>query len=239
MCLFVQCLTVAQGVEQYSDYAPRLGSVVGAVVSSIAAGAAETLAVGRALLPGWRAGRAGELLRQLQAARPAPKALPAEGVPAGVPSKLAHAWMEDQRVGLCLALCPRCASRASMSLTAKPPCRSALAALADSQGRVVVFDVVTCVVLWMLKGYRDAQVAWSVVDGRALLYVYAPLRAAVELWDGGTRVGAWSLPAVPHGQRAPPRVLLSAPASVAGHSVAGQAASTWLLDLMNDCVFSL
>lgn len=122
--------------------------------------------------------------------------------------------------------------------------RSALAALADSQGRVLVFDVVTCVVMWMVKGYRDAQVAWaseSSSEGRAHLWVYAPLRSSVELWNvhKGKRVDAWSLPVVPHGQRAPPRVLLTAPVSLVGHSTVGQAASVWLVDVTGNQVFSL
>ena len=105
-----------------------------------------------------------------------------------------------------------------------------------------MFDVVTCVVMWMVKGYRDAQVAWAPeAQGQVQLYVYAPLRAAVELWDvhRGERVGLWTLPAVPHGQRAPPRVLHTAPASPVGHGVAGRSSSVWLLDVLGDCVFAL
>ncbi len=118
------------------------------------------------------------------------------------------------------------------------PHRSALAALCDNQGRVLVFDVLTCVVVWMIKGYRHAQVAWAPTTPNAplQLYVYAPLRAAVELWDmrSASKIAACSLHPVPSGQRAPWRVLLTT--AVCGREERG---CVWLLDVAHDQVFLL
>ncbi len=49
-------LATYRGPEQYGEYQPRLGSLVGGLVSAVATGAAETWAAGRALLPRWRTG---------------------------------------------------------------------------------------------------------------------------------------------------------------------------------------
>jgi hypothetical protein len=93
------------------------------------------------------------------------------------------------------------------------------AACCDSLGRVLLIDVASCIVLKMLKGYREAQAAWIIPSSSspslestnliktensqnspaaaaaaALLVVYAPRRGVVELWKphSGVRVGSIS-----------------------------------------------
>lgn len=78
-----------------------------------------------------------------------------------------------------------------------PCCR--WAACCDVLGRVLVVDVAKCMVLQMLKGYREAQAAWMVpAPGEAaFLIVYAPRRGVIEVWrpHAGVRIG--SLPNAP------------------------------------------
>jgi hypothetical protein len=105
-------------------------------------------------------------------------------------------------------------------LALSPCCR--WAACCDSLGRVLLIDVASCVVLKMLKGYREAQAAWFIPSSSsssellntnkeataaaaatattsALLVVYAPRRGVVELWKPhcGVRVGSISNTSVP------------------------------------------
>ena len=78
-----------------------------------------------------------------------------------------------------------------------PCCR--WAACCDSLGRIMIVDVVSCVVLHLLKGYREAQVAWFVptvaaagTDSSTCLVVYAPRRGVIEVWrpHAGVRLGS-------------------------------------------------
>lgn len=81
-----------------------------------------------------------------------------------------------------------------------PCCR--WGACCGSLGRVLLIDVASCIVLKMLKGYREAQAAWfipssehtkdSITTASALLVVFAPRRGVVELWKPhvGVRVGS-------------------------------------------------
>jgi hypothetical protein len=88
-------------------------------------------------------------------------------------------------------------ARRAVGALAPSPC-GRWAAAADSLGRVLLLDAAGPTVLRLFKGYRDGQVAWAVQDagdGRgaeALLAIYAPRRAVVELWRplAGERLGA-------------------------------------------------
>jgi Rab3 GTPase-activating protein regulatory subunit N-terminus len=126
-------------------------------------------------------------------------------------------WDEDKRKVSHMALSPCCR----------------WAACCDSLGRVLLVDVCSCVVLKMLKGYREAQAAWFIPTAiensnkettnttactapgptpatttAALLVVFAPRRGVVELWKphSGVRVGSISAPVPQRG------VLLEQPA---------------------------
>eukprot|EP00890_Picochlorum_soloecismus_P005090 jgi/Picsp_1/5582/NSC_02941-R1_rab3 gtpase-activating protein non-catalytic subunit len=59
------------------------------------------------------------------------------------------------------------------------------AACCDSLGRILVLDLPSISIFLMLKGYRDAQIAWMTVKSREapLLLIYAPKRRVVEVWD--------------------------------------------------------
>jgi hypothetical protein len=107
------------------------------------------------------------------------------------------------------------AKRKVIQMALSPCCR--WGACCDSLGRVLLIDIASCIVLKMLKGYREAQAVWfipsehtkdSTTAATALLVVYAPRRGVVEVWKPhvGVRVGSISA-AVP--QRG---VLLEQPA---------------------------
>jgi hypothetical protein len=92
-------------------------------------------------------------------------------------------------------------ARRAVGALAPSPC-GRWAAAADSLGRVLLLDAAGPTVLRLFKGYRDGQVAWAVLDAgdgcgaEALLAIYAPLRAVVELWRplAGERLGAAPAP---------------------------------------------
>ncbi|KAJ2828933.1 hypothetical protein IWW50_001117 [Coemansia erecta] len=69
------------------------------------------------------------------------------------------------------------------------PAQYALAALTDSLGRVMLFDLESCEVVHMLKGQRGSQCAWMEVttDGVQHMYVvvYAAKRGVVEVYGLG------------------------------------------------------
>ena len=81
------------------------------------------------------------------------------------------------------------------------------AAITDSFGRVVLFDVGTGVSIRMWKGYRDAQVGWVQVKEDVhtennemsrvaqFLLIYAPRRGILEVWTAvnGPRVAAFNV----------------------------------------------
>ncbi|KAL4538175.1 hypothetical protein Ndes2526B_g05344 [Nannochloris sp. 'desiccata'] len=90
------------------------------------------------------------------------------------------------------------AKRKVTQMALSPCCR--WATCCDSLGRVLLIDVASCIVLKMLKGYREAQAVWFIPSERnkestttatALLVVYAPRRGVVEMWTphSGVRVG--------------------------------------------------
>eukprot|EP00795_Rhopilema_esculentum_P002830 gene2830-1060_t len=87
-----------------------------------------------------------------------------------------------------------------------------LAACTDDFGRILVISNDTGLVVRMLKGYRDAQCGWIVVDDRQdeqigvgetekkirqalFLVIYAPRRGILEIWlaEQGNRVGAFNV----------------------------------------------
>eukprot|EP00727_Mastigamoeba_balamuthi_P012004 m51a1_g7426 hypothetical protein (432) ;mRNA; r:30010-31305 len=73
-------------------------------------------------------------------------------------------------------------------------------AAADTLGRVLVVDSRSCVVARVLKGYRDAECAWTrplrgSLTSERLLVVHAPRRGLVEAWRAvGCRVLAQRAP---------------------------------------------
>ncbi|KAJ1861134.1 hypothetical protein LPJ73_001116, partial [Coemansia sp. RSA 2703] len=78
------------------------------------------------------------------------------------------------------------------------PASYALAALTDSLGRVLVFDLENCEVVHMLKGLRGSQCAWLEIDQqstndedaptkrRMFIVVYAGRRGTVEVFELGS-----------------------------------------------------
>ncbi|KAL8428337.1 hypothetical protein Efla_007478 [Eimeria flavescens] len=96
-------------------------------------------------------------------------------------------WDDEQRGAVCLSLCSWDAS---------------VAALSDSLGRVSLISVSSLLPLWMLKGYRNAQLAWlrrpparckdtsaAAPDAGAPsggLVVLAPKRGLLELFAGAS-----------------------------------------------------
>ena len=66
----------------------------------------------------------------------------------------------------------------------------------------MLIDVVSCTIIRVLKGYRDARAAWVVRNnsslgggsgsGLLLVVIYAPRRGVVELWRivDGVRIGS-------------------------------------------------
>ncbi|KAI8102077.1 hypothetical protein M9434_007136 [Picochlorum sp. BPE23] len=60
----------------------------------------------------------------------------------------------------------------------------AWAACCDSLGRILIISIRDGCIFKMLKGYRDCQVAWvNLGEDDANLFIYAPKRNVVELWD--------------------------------------------------------
>ena len=115
-----------------------------------------------------------------------------------------------------------------------PPCSSRWAACCDTLGRVLLADVASCVVLRMLKGYRDALAAWLVPCGGehepALLVVFAPRRGAVELWRARAGVRIGSIPTAT--QRA---MLLTQPALPVAPEAGKASAPSWRAHHPNAC----
>jgi hypothetical protein len=84
-----------------------------------------------------------------------------------------------------------------------------LAAVSDSFGRVILFDVLKGIAIRIFKGYRDAQIAWMCVDDESeektatttnkryalYLVIYAPRRGLLEVWgcQQGIRVAAFNV----------------------------------------------
>ncbi|KAJ1724118.1 hypothetical protein LPJ53_001580 [Coemansia erecta] len=78
------------------------------------------------------------------------------------------------------------------------PAAYALAALTDSLGRVMIFDLENCEVVHMLKGLRGSQCAWLEIDQqstnndnvstgrRMFIVVYAGRRGTVEVFELGS-----------------------------------------------------
>ncbi|KEP66425.1 UNVERIFIED_CONTAM: hypothetical protein HHA_258750 [Hammondia hammondi] len=118
-----------------------------------------------------------------------------------LPAKLVD---DSKRVGLSLLVCPW---------------NNSLAALTDSCGRVSLINTSSLEILFMWKGYREAQVAWLRCfcplphgsnnsfsssplsregarpgDPHGGLVLYAPRRDLVELWELAPVEEAWSLP---------------------------------------------
>lgn len=65
-------------------------------------------------------------------------------------------------------------------------CSGAWAASCDTLGRIVLMDLQSRNFFRMIKGYREAQIAWFQVDkdqAIPLLLIYAPKRTTFEAWD--------------------------------------------------------
>ncbi|KYK70301.1 putative Rab3 GTPase-activating non-catalytic subunit [Toxoplasma gondii TgCatPRC2] len=123
----------------------------------------------------------------------------AEEAPA-LPAKIVD---DSKRVGLSLAVCPW---------------NNSLAALTDSCGKISLINTSSLEILFMWKGYREAQVAWLRCfcslphdsnpcsspplsregarpgDPHGGLVLYAPRRDLVELWELAPVEEAWSVP---------------------------------------------
>jgi len=67
--------------------------------------------------------------------------------------------------------------REVLSMVASPDHR--LVACTDNLGRILILDAVNFVVTRVLKGYRDASLAWA----SGYLVILAPKRARIEAWD--------------------------------------------------------
>ena len=117
------------------------------------------------------------------------------------------------------------AERGPRQLVASPD--GLLLLLADTSGRVTLLDAGDLVVLRVWKGYRDAQVAWVAragVGADAAVVIFAPRRAAIEVWSPH---GTSPLASVP----LPPAAAAHACARLIASCEAGSAADLLLVAL--------
>lgn len=89
------------------------------------------------------------------------------------------------------------AERSPRAIVASPD--GLLLLLTDSSGRVTLLEAADLVILRVWKGYRDAQAAWVARRsgaGGACVAIFAPRRAAVEVWElhGDTPLAVLAVP---------------------------------------------
>jgi len=129
--------------------------------------------------------------------QPAKDAKPANPpVEVGIPIKLRYGLPDKRRQAESIVLSPD----------------GSLAACTDDFGRILIISNESGLIVRMLKGYREAQCGWIIVDDRSdehanvvnnenkirqtlFLVIYAPRRGILEIWlaEQGNRVGAFNV----------------------------------------------